>query len=331
MHAAAGGVGSLAVQLGQPFGAGRVIATASTEEKRALALELGADAAVDVDARGPRRRADRGQRRRAASTSCSRWPAAACSTQSLKRAGAVRAARHLRDRLARAERASRTGALMRRSTRSIGFWLMHCLGAPAEMVAAPLHDLFERVARGELRVVEGADLRAVGGPARARGPAGAPHDRQARCSTRRAEQRCGASGPASVARTSCENDRRAAPSPRRRIHACAEPLPAAVLDRDRRDAVAGAANVISTSVASAASWRRCHGRRAGSAAPRRPRGPTRALAAGRPLEDPAAGARLDHDGLGLARDGVRGRPPQRRPLRPHRPGVLGRAADRELD
>ena len=43
----AGGVGSLAVQLGKPFGAGRVIATASTEEKRAKTLELGADAAVD--------------------------------------------------------------------------------------------------------------------------------------------------------------------------------------------------------------------------------------------------------------------------------------------
>ena len=43
----AGGVGSLAVQLGHPDGAGRVIATASTEEKRALALSLGADAAVD--------------------------------------------------------------------------------------------------------------------------------------------------------------------------------------------------------------------------------------------------------------------------------------------
>src|ERR687894_2193592 len=43
----AGGVGNLAVQLGKPFGAGRVIATASTEEKRALAVSLGADAAVD--------------------------------------------------------------------------------------------------------------------------------------------------------------------------------------------------------------------------------------------------------------------------------------------
>src|SRR3954462_6696685 len=40
VHAAAGGVGSLAVQLAKRFGAGRVIATASTEEKRALAREL---------------------------------------------------------------------------------------------------------------------------------------------------------------------------------------------------------------------------------------------------------------------------------------------------
>ncbi|MEA2318568.1 MAG: NADPH:quinone reductase, partial [Solirubrobacteraceae bacterium] len=48
VHAAAGGVGSLAVQLGRPMGAGRIIATASTAEKRALALELGADAAVDA-------------------------------------------------------------------------------------------------------------------------------------------------------------------------------------------------------------------------------------------------------------------------------------------
>src|SRR3954471_6315211 len=44
----AGGVGSLAVQLGKPLAnAGRVIATASSEEKRRLTMELGADAAVD--------------------------------------------------------------------------------------------------------------------------------------------------------------------------------------------------------------------------------------------------------------------------------------------
>src|SRR5215211_1347127 len=46
VHAAAGGVGSLAVQLGRPMGAGRVIAVASTPEKRELALKLGADEAV---------------------------------------------------------------------------------------------------------------------------------------------------------------------------------------------------------------------------------------------------------------------------------------------
>ena len=42
-------MGSLAVQLAKPMGAGRVIATASSEEKRELTLELGADAAVDPD------------------------------------------------------------------------------------------------------------------------------------------------------------------------------------------------------------------------------------------------------------------------------------------
>ncbi|MEV6901521.1 NADPH:quinone oxidoreductase family protein [Amycolatopsis sp. NPDC051372] len=47
VHAAAGGVGSIAVQLAKVWGAGRVIATASSEEKRDLALELGADVAVD--------------------------------------------------------------------------------------------------------------------------------------------------------------------------------------------------------------------------------------------------------------------------------------------
>ena len=45
--AAAGGVGSLLVQLARRAGAKRVIAAASSPEKRALAQQLGADAAVD--------------------------------------------------------------------------------------------------------------------------------------------------------------------------------------------------------------------------------------------------------------------------------------------
>jgi NADPH:quinone reductase len=48
-----------------------------------------------------------------------------------------------------------SGALMRKSRAVIGFWLIHCLQRPAEMVDAPLHDLFARAERGELRVVEG--------------------------------------------------------------------------------------------------------------------------------------------------------------------------------
>ncbi|QRK07361.1 zinc-binding dehydrogenase [Archangium violaceum] len=45
--AASGGVGSFLVQLTRRFGARRVIAGASTEEKRALARRLGADIAID--------------------------------------------------------------------------------------------------------------------------------------------------------------------------------------------------------------------------------------------------------------------------------------------
>lgn len=48
--AAAGGLGSLAVQLARLHGASRVIAIASSEEKRRLALDLGADAAVNSNA-----------------------------------------------------------------------------------------------------------------------------------------------------------------------------------------------------------------------------------------------------------------------------------------
>ncbi|PLS02781.1 quinone oxidoreductase family protein [Neobacillus cucumis] len=47
VHAAAGGVGTIAVQLAKLFGAGKVIATASSEEKLALAGEMGADVLIN--------------------------------------------------------------------------------------------------------------------------------------------------------------------------------------------------------------------------------------------------------------------------------------------
>src|SRR5271170_3833290 len=47
VHGAAGGVGSLAVQIAKALGAGQVIATAGSEERRAYTLSIGADVAVD--------------------------------------------------------------------------------------------------------------------------------------------------------------------------------------------------------------------------------------------------------------------------------------------
>jgi NADPH:quinone reductase len=57
VHAAAGGVGSAAVQVAKHLGA-RVVATASSEEKRRVALELGADEALGYEELEERVRAD---------------------------------------------------------------------------------------------------------------------------------------------------------------------------------------------------------------------------------------------------------------------------------
>lgn len=50
VHAAGGGVGSIAVQIAKIMGAGPVIATAATPEKREYALAIGADFAIDYEA-----------------------------------------------------------------------------------------------------------------------------------------------------------------------------------------------------------------------------------------------------------------------------------------
>jgi NADPH2:quinone reductase len=52
VHAAAGGVGTIAVQLAKLFGAGKVIATASSSEKLELAKQLGADEIVNYTEQG---------------------------------------------------------------------------------------------------------------------------------------------------------------------------------------------------------------------------------------------------------------------------------------
>jgi NADPH:quinone reductase len=156
VHAAAGGVGSLAVQLGRPMGAGRVIATASTEEKRQLALELGADAAIDVAPEGMAERlieANLGERVDVVFEMAGGqvFEESEKALAPFGRLVAYGIASREQNELA-------TGALMRRSHAVVGFWLMHCLGRPT-MVDEALADLFDRVARGELRVVVGATYR----------------------------------------------------------------------------------------------------------------------------------------------------------------------------
>ena len=152
VHAAAGGVGSLAVQLGRHMGAGRVIATASTQEKRDLALELGADAAVDVNAddlAGALIEANGGERVDAVFE----MAGGRVFEESMKALAPF--GRMVTYGIAsREQNEVRTGALMRRSHAVVGFWLMHCLREP-DMVAGPLKELFALAASGDLRVVEG--------------------------------------------------------------------------------------------------------------------------------------------------------------------------------
>jgi NADPH2:quinone reductase len=152
VHAAAGGVGSLAVQLGRHMGAGRVIASASSEEKRALALELGADAAVDVNADELAEaliEANGGERVDAVFE----MAGGRVFEESMKALAPF--GRLVTYGIAsREQNELKTGALMRRSHAVVGFWLMHCLRHP-EMVGPPLEELFALTASGDLRVVEG--------------------------------------------------------------------------------------------------------------------------------------------------------------------------------
>jgi NADPH2:quinone reductase len=155
VHAAAGGVGSLAIQLAKLWGAGRVIAVASSEEKRQLALDLGADVAIDADAAGLTaaiREANDGKR----VDIVLEMVGGATTDASLRALAAF-------GRLVVYGMASRTPAtpiapssLMTGSHSVIGFWLIDCMKVdPMGMVAQPLRDLVSMVASGELRPLPG--------------------------------------------------------------------------------------------------------------------------------------------------------------------------------
>ena len=154
VHAAAGGVGSLAVQLAKRWGAGRVIAVASSDEKRELATSLGADATVD--AREPEMKAalidaNDGQRvdivlemvggRTFDASLASLAPFGRLVTYGM-------ASREAAQPIA-------SGNLLRRSTAVIGFWLAHCFSSPETLLRPQMEELLAMVQAGDLKPIVG--------------------------------------------------------------------------------------------------------------------------------------------------------------------------------
>lgn len=152
VQAAAGGTGSLAVQLAKRMGARRVIGLASTEDKRELARRLGADATVDS-------RADDLEAAILAANDgepvdvvleMSGGEAFEASLRALAPFG----------RLVTYGLASRQPVevrnvdLMRTSRSVVGFWLMHLFRRPQE-VRVGIAELLGAVAAKELEVVIG--------------------------------------------------------------------------------------------------------------------------------------------------------------------------------
>jgi NADPH2:quinone reductase len=155
VHAAAGGVGTIAVQLAKLWGAGRVIATASSPAKRQLAMDLGADVAVDAGT------ADLTAELRAANDGRGvdvvlEMTGGRVFDQSL-------AALAPFGRLAFFGMAGRTPPtpvapveLMARSTAVIGFWLAR---TPPAALAEAVTDLFGLIGAGKLSPVIGGSYR----------------------------------------------------------------------------------------------------------------------------------------------------------------------------
>ena len=153
VHAGAGGVGTIAIQLAKRWGAGRVIATASSDKKRALALDLGADAAIDSNSNDLAAALKQANDGRGVDVVLE-MTGGTVFDQSLRALAPL-------GRLAVFGMAGRVpphdvspGALMARSTAVIGFWLVHVVQRPA-MLAAAVNDLLGMLDRGELRAVIG--------------------------------------------------------------------------------------------------------------------------------------------------------------------------------
>jgi NADPH2:quinone reductase len=151
VEAAGGGTGTLAVQLAKRAGA-RVIALASSEEKRRLASRLGADATVDSRAADLKQAildANEGDQVDAVfeMTGGAAFEACLRTLAPFGRLVTFGIASREQNEVA-------TGHLMRNSRAVIGFWLMHLIPRRDE-VAAMIGDLHDAIAAGELEVIVG--------------------------------------------------------------------------------------------------------------------------------------------------------------------------------
>jgi NADPH:quinone reductase len=151
IEAAAGGTGTLAVQLAKRAGA-RVIGLASSAEKRALVAELGADATVDSRAEdlGAAIREANGGERVDAVLHMSGGEAFDAELGALAPLGRM----VVFGIASREQREVSTAALLRGSKSVVGFWLAHLLARP-DLVAPMIGELLAAVARGELTATIG--------------------------------------------------------------------------------------------------------------------------------------------------------------------------------
>lgn len=176
VHAAAGGVGSIAVQLAKAWGAGRVIATASSAEKRDLALRLGADVAVDAgveDMKAALIEANGGRR----VDVVLEMTGGDVTDQSMLALAPF-------GRLAFYGMASRKPPkpveavhLLAHSTTIAGMWLPHVFRLPGDVMRTAMEELFALAAAGTISVVKGgeyglSDVRKAHEALRSRGTVG---------------------------------------------------------------------------------------------------------------------------------------------------------------
>ena len=151
VEAAAGGTGSLSVQLGKRAGA-KVIALASSEEKRALAERLGADASVDSrsdDLTQALLAANDGQPVDAVLHMSG--DAFEAELRSLAPFGRI----VVFGNASRTPNEISTNALLQHSSAVIGFWLVHLVLTRRDLVTEMVSELLGLVASGELEVVVG--------------------------------------------------------------------------------------------------------------------------------------------------------------------------------